>query len=126
MWRAAPVNLLQQAKQFHRARAAWLGDGGRSPNAQQRANICLTCPHNKAGRWEEWFKGAAAHTVRLQLELKGRMRLHVEGEEGLHMCNLCGCILSLKVHMPLGLARANTPDWQRFIGTCWLHRDDLP
>lgn len=117
--------LLQQAKQLFRVRATWLGEGGQpSPQAQRRADICLKCPHNVARPWEETYKGVAAVLIRRQLELRSKLELKVEGEEGLHMCDLCGCVLALKVHVPLHIARENTPDWERFPANCWIPTEE--
>jgi hypothetical protein len=122
--RVAVVNPLKQAQQLYRTRRAWLGEGGvPSPRAQHRANVCLQCPHNEARPLEELFKGAVAGVVRRQLEVKGKLGLKVEGEEGLHVCGLCGCVLRLKVHVPLDVARTNTPDWQGFPAHCWLRTE---
>lgn len=77
----------------------------------------MNCPHNQPKRFEELFKGVVANWVRMELELKGKLELRVEGEEKLHVCTLCGCWLPLKVHVPLKIARDNTPDWQSYPST---------
>ena len=116
MWGEA-VNPLKQAQQLYRVRAAWLGEGGQpSPHAQQRATQCV---------FEEVFKGVVAGTVLKQVELKGKLGAMVHGEDKLHLCNLCGCWLPLKVHVPLHIARENTPDWQNYPEHCWLRFDAL-
>lgn len=117
-------NLLKQARQLYRTRAAWLGEGGQpAPEAQDRAYICMQCPHNVERPFEEVFKGTVADMVRRQLELRAKLELHVEGEARLHVCGLCGCLLRLKVHVPLHIARENTPDWQNYPSYCWLTKD---
>ena len=119
------ANLIQQAKRFHAAYVSWLGEGGKpSPSADQRAAICLKCPHNKPDNWEV-VVGGVASLARLQLELKSKMGLQAWGEERLHTCELCGCYLRLKVHVPLEIARTNTPDWHQFPDFCWIRKDDL-
>ena len=117
------MNPLRQAKQLYATRRDWLGEGGvPAPDAQQRAGICVQCPYNEARPFEEAFKGVVATAIRQQLELKSKLKLHVEGEERLHVCTLCGCMLTLKVHVPLHIARENTPDWQNYPNYCWLTR----
>lgn len=126
MWgeEMTPATLIKQAKQLYAIRAAWLGEGGQpSPLAQERANVCATCPQNQQHAFEELFKGPAARIVRMQLELRSKLELRVEGEERLHTCALCGCWLKLKVHVPLRIAREGTPDWGNFPEWCWLRTE---
>lgn len=119
-----PATLIKQAKQLYAIRAAWLGEGGMpAPLAQERSEVCMQCPHNKPRRFEELFKGPVAKIVRMQLELRSKLELRVEGEEKLHTCDLCGCWLKLKVHVPLRIAREGTPDWQQFPTWCWLRNE---
>lgn len=119
------VNLLKQAKQLYAVRAAWLGEGGQpSPNAQRRADICAQCPYNVERPFEELYKGVTGRVVRMQLELRGKLGLQVEGEHKLHICAKCDCLLRLKVHVPLHIARENTPDWQQLMPSfCWIRTE---
>lgn len=120
------MNPLKQAQQLYRVRASWLGEGGQpSPNAQLRANQCLGCPHNQPKGFEELFKGVVASMVKKQITLKEQLQATVDGEDRLHVCSLCGCYLPLKVHVPLHIARENTPDWGSYPGYCWLRMDQL-
>ena len=97
-------NLIKSAVTFYRTKRDWFGDGGipAAPElAQKRADICKTCPYNKESRVWELFAGAAAFAVKQQLKLKSELSLRVNGEEDLHVCSACLCILGLKVHTPL-------------------------
>jgi hypothetical protein len=121
VWIEAMKKALQQAKQFYRTRTQWLGEGGEpSKDAHERAKACLLCPHNVKRPLEELFKGAVAEAVRQQVELKSAMKVETPLDDALHICNLCGCVLKLKVHVPLKHARDNTPDWEKFPDWCWL------
>lgn len=108
------MKLVNQAINFYRLRASWLGDGGKPvvPDlAQKRADICLTCPNNQEKPIYEMFAGAVAHTVIQQLNLKDEMGLRVRREECLHVCSICICILRLKIHVPLRyISESGIPD----------------
>jgi hypothetical protein len=114
------MNPLKQAKQWFKVRQDWLGEGGQpSPKAQLRANQCISCPwHDDQHPIEEAAKRAV---VNLTLDLKRKNNWHVEGEEKLHLCGLCWCLLETKVFTPLEVARTNTPDWEKFPSYCWMH-----
>ena len=97
------MNPLRAAVNFYRLKASWLGDGGSpvAPNlAQQRADVCLVCPLNeKMPIWESLAQ-SQANQLRKQLELKASMKLAVRGEDGLHTCKACMCLLKLKIFAP--------------------------
>lgn len=120
------ITPIEQAKRLLATRRAWLGEGGwPSLHAQERANVCIECPHNEERGFEELFKGVVAREVKRQLGLKKQLDATVANENRLHVCALCGCWLRLKVHVPLHIARENTPDWQQYPAWCWLRRDEL-
>lgn len=107
----------------------WLGSGGKpvpSEQAQARANGCLygnsgkPCPHNASGSWWENNRARIAAKVRSYVEAKNDLKLTVEGEAGLRLCQACGgCYLPLKIHVPLAhilteTTKAeidSTPEW---------------
>ncbi len=116
----------------------WLGDGGlpvSTEQAQARADTCTgrlrgtACPHNKSG-----FKPVemAAELIRGQVEKKNELKLHVEGEDTLHTCDICFCKLSLKAWVPLNYIVDNTPKpmLDKFKNQaptyCWLVNEMQP
>lgn len=121
------MNLIDKAIALHRLKNSWLGDGGVPVDlelAQKRADTCnrgdggKPCPNNQEKPIYEMFAGAAAKTVLRQLQLKDEMRLRVRGEECLHVCSGCGCILRLKIHVPFRfISESGIPDG--LPSFCW-------
>lgn len=100
----------------------WLGEGGTPvliSHAQARANVCLECPHNYKGRW--LYSVAVITAIKSQSKLRETLKIHVDGESDLHICDLCGCYLKLKVHVPFHHIHAHTSDEQfaKFPEWCW-------
>jgi hypothetical protein len=109
----------------------WLGDGGKPVDptvSQDRADVCLhvasgnPCPHNQPG-----FSPIEriAEVIRQQTEEKNKLKLAVNGEEGLHTCALCWCALPLKVHVPIQHILSGTPGamlekFKREQPKCWM------
>lgn len=114
--------MLKQAINFYRTRRDWFGEGGKpvaAPQSQARSDQCLKCPMNQRMPIWELFAGAAATAVRRQLEAKNELNLSVRGEENLHVCSACLCVLSLKVHTPLKFILATTP-LEGLHPDCWI------
>ena len=119
------MNKLKQIKSFAGLYVQWLGDGGKPVHpdqSQKRANICLKCPQNNTKlSIGEVFKGKVADTVRRQIELKNELRLRVDGEKSLGICDICQCVLRLKVHVPFQFVDESTDDdtVMLFPQECW-------
>lgn len=119
------MNFIQKAIDFWHLRNAWLGDKGEPVSrelAENRANTCLECPkHDKHPFWE-LLSGLVVMETRRQLEVKRSLNLQVENEENLHVCNVCWCVLKLKVWCPLkhvlNTTDAKTKD--SFPPNCWI------
>lgn len=94
------MNLIEKLKQLGEGIeeiTGWIGSGGRVVDraiAQDRANVCQSCPHNKA---VGGAKNSVAGVARKILEKKNRAGLRVSGEKSLGQCGLCGCVLRLLV-----------------------------
>lgn len=113
---------------FQELMSSWIGDGLRPvhrEDAQKRANVCLSCPHNK-GDWTEIFKNKVALTIRRQIELKNKMNMRVDGEKSLHLCGVCHCVLRLKVHVPIEFINETTDDktMKEFPSHCWVVKEN--
>lgn len=110
---------------FWRARVTWLGAGGNPvppPHAQGRANGCLTCPMNKRMGLYEGLAKIGAGILRRQIEAKNDLKLSVNGEENLHVCDACGCNLALKVHVPIAFI-IETTDVDALHPNCWIRKE---
>lgn len=119
------MNPLRAAINYYNMRASWLGDGGQpvpQDQAQFRANICLSCPKNKPHPFYAFLTALAAHELRAQLEMREKMKLKVEGDDDLFICEGCWCVLRLKVFAPLKhlLATTNLEDMHQDNPKCWL------
>lgn len=116
------MNPLKQALTFFKVRSEWLGEGGHPvPNrqAQERANVCLKCPQNVERPLAEFLEESVVLLVKRQVELKNQMKLRVDGEKLLHICEACGCKLSLKVHVPIQFVK-DTTEMERLDPSCWI------
>lgn len=106
MWKEEEVSI-KRAVEFFALREAWLGDGGKPvprKEAQSRADICLQCPHNNSTlNVYELFASGVASQLRRTIEMKNDLKLTVEGEQHLHICDVCLCVLKLKIHVPIKL-----------------------
>lgn len=119
------ANMIKEALTFYRIKKQWFGDGATpvdSQTAQARADVCLKCPYNQPMPIWELFAGSVAFAVKQQLRLKSEMKLRVNGEEDLHVCERCLCILSLKPFVPLqhildSSDTSNLPEW------CWITKE---
>lgn len=104
-------------------RASWLGDGGQPVTPQQshaRASVCLPCPYNNANRpaWK-FIAEVGSWELRHQIELKREMKLSTPMDDWIHVCDACGCLLTLKVHAPLKHILATT-DLDALPSYCWI------
>lgn len=117
---------LKEAKTAFDTYSTWLGEGLQpveKDEAQCRTEVCLTCPKNQHDLLDEIIKGVFTNIVRRQIMLRNSMNLHVEGEENLHICGVCHCVLELLVWVPTKTIKETkskelleeTPDfcWQR-------------
>jgi len=89
----------------------WLG-GGAVPVpidiAQRRADVCLDCRHNRNGHSFLRLTSEIVRSIAEQMQAKTDMKLRVEGESGLHSCEICSCPLPLKIHVPLATILEHT------------------
>jgi hypothetical protein len=104
---------------------SWLGDGGVpvSPDlAESRAKVCAVCPKNLAGDWMTFFAGPAVALLQKQLELKNGKDMKTSVDASINVCDACGCVLKLKVHVPLQHVAENMSDEVKgkLDGACWI------
>ena len=108
------MNLLERVKTMVdgvKNLTLWVGSGGEvvAPEvAQARAEVCLNCPHNLPGMVAT--REVAEATLKF-LEFKNSLKLDVAGEEDLHSCATCGCVLPLLIWEPdARVAKQMTPE----------------
>lgn len=109
----------------------WIQAGGNpEPQelAERRASICVNCPRNVPGAW---YTEAPAQLLREAIKgwqaLKGSS-FPFETSQGdkLKSCDVCKCLMRLKVFCPLTHILQNTkPEiMSAFPGHCWIAKRD--
>ena len=103
----------------------WLGNGAETVNveiAQARANVCLDCDRNQDGHSLLKLTADTVRAIAEQMQVKEHKRLRVEGEENLHVCSVCSCVLPLKIWLrPDILAERTSKETLQELPTwCWL------
>ena len=107
----------------------WLGEGGvpvADWQAEARAETCEQCPLNREPFWWEHAKNKIAETVKERLVTKNKMDLRVSNEDDLGICKPCGCVLPLKVWVPIKHIRDHTsPEVFEALPqtNCWLRAE---
>lgn len=117
---------IAQATNYLAIRKSWFGDGGEpvAPEvAQARANVCLKCPMNYKGDW--LWSMATQLAINAQSRLRKIMNLKVEGENDLKTCEACGCVIKLKVHVPISHIYRHTTIEQltKYHPACWIRKE---
>jgi hypothetical protein len=122
---------VKEAVKFWELKNSWLGAGGKpvpAAQSQARADVCNKgcngekCPKNVVKPIQELFTGAVALTVLRQIEYKNQLKLRVDGEKSLHVCDVCNCVLRLKTHVPIEFIKETTDDetLKKFPSYCWI------
>lgn len=112
----------------------WLGAGGipvDSALAENRAQTCISgfggkpCPRNRSPKWWEFAKEPIAQAILGTLEAKTTMNLRVSSEDNLHMCDVCGCCLPLKVWVPIHhvVQHSTAAELAEFPDHCWIKKE---
>lgn len=107
---------------------------GKSPPprelAQKRSDICTKgfeggkpCPYNYLGAWS--ITSRIAEMIHKQREIKLQLKLQVDGEEKLGVCEVCGCPMMLKVWYDAETIWNHTSDaaYSKYPSWCWLQKE---
>lgn len=99
---------LADLRRFMTAASKFDGTFVAQEEAERRAVICSTCPLNKTvtGCW-----GCAGL---LKVALKFLAGRSTRRDKALESCAVCGCVLRVKVHLPVG-----EPDGLTYPEWCW-------
>lgn len=104
----------------------WLQSGG-PPVAQDLANkraaVCVACPRNVPGHW---YTEAPAEIIKASLEARKDLSLATPHDASLKSCDVCKCLMRLKVWTPLDFIVKNTrPEvLGEFPPHCWIAKRD--
>ena len=104
----------------------WLTSGG-APVAQElankRASICVSCPKNVQG---SWYTVAPAELIRETLSARKELTLETPHDGQLKSCDVCKCLMRLKVWTPLEFIVSKTkPEIMgEFPALCWIKSRD--
>jgi hypothetical protein len=104
----------------------WLTSGGAPVSqelANKRAEICVSCPMNVQGAW---FTVAPAELIRDTLEARKDLKLETLHDDKLKSCDVCKCLMRLKVWCPLSHIVGQTPQdiMAEFPKHCWISKHD--
>jgi hypothetical protein len=102
----------------------WLTSGGApvdQETANKRAAICIECPRNVPG---SWFTVAPAELIRNTLSARSELKLETPSDASLKSCDVCKCLMRLKVWVPLHFIKDHTPTniMAEFPGNCWINK----
>ena len=104
----------------------WLASGGQPVEqelANRRAATCVACPKNVQG---SWYTVAPATIIKDALEARKDLKLATPHDAQLKSCDVCRCLLPLKVWCPLDhiLKRTKPEIMAEFPAACWIARKD--
>jgi hypothetical protein len=104
----------------------WLASGGAAVAqelANKRASVCVTCPKNVAGAW---YTTAPAELIKKTLEARQDLKLETPHDATLKSCDVCRCLMRLKVWCPLEfiLSKTKPEVFSEFPGHCWIAKRD--
>lgn len=122
------ANLIEQAKRYKDGAIIlkdWLLGGAEIVDkelAQNRANVCLSCPLNQDGLK---IAETVSAQIRKQVELKKHLQLRVNGEKQLKTCAACLCPLRLKIWIPLAAVLPDDEEKSKLPSQCWLINETL-
>jgi len=123
------MNPLNEINQVAKIMDDWLGDGALPVDSSQsewRASICVECPKNaRGGLWYQAKLGVSSLASRY-IAAKSSMAISTPHDERLHGCDVCKCILSLKVHVPLKhILEVLEPTHEKAFKevNCWITRE---
>lgn len=120
------IRQLRQANQGRKILHDWLGEGGQPvplEQAQARADICAACPRNYRGAW--LWNMVTSLAISAQMKLRAVMQIQLPNENAINVCEVCGCQLKLKVHVPFDHIYKHTHDehFAAFPAHCWIRRE---
>ncbi len=104
----------------------WLTSGGNPVSqelANKRAAICAECPKNVPGAW---YTTAPAQLIKETLEARKDLKLETPFDDRLKSCDVCRCLMRLKVWTPLEhiVGRTKAEVMAEFPAHCWIARRD--
>lgn len=102
----------------------WLTSGGApvdQATAEKRAKICIECPKNVEG---SWYTVAPAELIRNTLSARSDLKLETPHDASLKSCDVCKCLMRLKVWTPLHFIQDRTPAevMAEFPPHCWIKK----
>ena len=100
---------LQDLKRFMLTASKWTGEFVPVEEAERRAAICSTCPKNVT------VAGCYGCSGILAMATKFLGKRKTSRDDALQGCDICGCALKVKVHMPVDPDGLEYPEW------CWQH-----
>ena len=108
----------------------WLG-AGLKPVARElselRASVCVECPRHSKERFWYTLKTEVALAIKKQVELKNKMKVETTKDNQLGECEICGCVMLLKCHVPIKHIAENTSESElqlfKEVEKCWVPKE---
>ena len=106
----------------------WWGSGGKPVEnqfAEQRASVCVSCPHNAKGGLLSFFTEPLARAIQKNLEEAHKLNLRTSQDDKLNVCNVCDCPLHLKIFSPIEHILNHMPERVRkgLPDHCWIVKE---
>lgn len=106
----------------------WLGDGLKPVPAHlaaQRAAVCVSCRHNQEPTGIQRAYELAADGIGALMNSREEMKLSTPHDANLKTCQLCDCVLKLKVFAPIKhIAKRTSADvWKSLPEHCWIKKE---
>lgn len=101
----------------------WFGDKPVAPElAEQRALICVKCPHNGGGDVFQRFNQKTGEELKKIFASMQEEKMQTSQDDKLQVCLLCDCPLKAKVHSPLQiiLNHLRPEVTERLPDFCWI------
>jgi hypothetical protein len=103
----------------------WISSGAEAVSGDQsnrRAGVCVRCPMNSPGDMTSFFTVPVANAIRAALNQREGWNLKTGYDDKLGVCDACGCVTKLKVHMPIELiAKKLQPEVRGALhSSCWI------
>jgi hypothetical protein len=124
---AGGVKFLANTKVGIKTWMEWFGHGipVSRTQAEERGNVCVSCPLNQKGNLMDRFTKAAADEILAIFAAMNDLNLHTSNEAHLHVCQGCSCPLRAKCWVPFDVIAKHMKEetWGKLDPACWMLKE---